>query len=79
MFHAASLKALLPPGEGGADEINIVIGNLLAKIINHLKKPMAGSTFLGSCAFTKHVVRPPQSHRLHRGDEKEPPGGKPSR
>jgi hypothetical protein len=37
MFHAASVKALLLPGEGGADEIDIVIDNLLAKKINQLK------------------------------------------
>jgi hypothetical protein len=37
MFHAVSVKAPLPPGEGGTDEINIVIDNLPAKLINHLK------------------------------------------
>jgi hypothetical protein len=37
MFHAASIKAPLPPGEEGADEIDIVINNLLAKLINQLK------------------------------------------
>jgi hypothetical protein len=37
MFHAASVKALLPPRKGGANEINIVINNLRAKLINQLK------------------------------------------
>jgi len=37
MFHAASVKAPLPPGEGGADEVDIVIDNLSAKLINQLK------------------------------------------
>jgi len=37
MFHAASVKALLPPGEGGADEVGIVNDNLSAKLINQLK------------------------------------------
>jgi hypothetical protein len=37
MFHAASVKAPLPPGEGGADEVNTVINNLSAKLINQLK------------------------------------------
>jgi hypothetical protein len=34
MFHAASVKAPLPPGKGGASEIDIVIDNLQAKLIN---------------------------------------------
>jgi hypothetical protein len=34
MFHAASVKALLPPGKGVTNEINIVINNLPAKLIN---------------------------------------------
>jgi hypothetical protein len=37
MFHAASVKAPLPHGEGGANEININIDNLPAKLINQLK------------------------------------------
>jgi hypothetical protein len=37
MFHAASVKAPPPPGEGGADEVNIDIGNLPAKLINQVK------------------------------------------
>jgi hypothetical protein len=37
MFHAASVKAPLPPGEGGVDEVDIVIDNLSAKLINQLK------------------------------------------
>jgi hypothetical protein len=37
MFHAASIKAPLPPGKGGANEINIVIDNIQAKLINQLK------------------------------------------
>jgi hypothetical protein len=37
MFHAVSVKAPLPPGEGGTNEIGIAIGNLLAKIINQFK------------------------------------------
>jgi hypothetical protein len=37
MFHAASVKALLSPGKGGANEIDIVNNNSLAKIINYLK------------------------------------------
>jgi len=37
MFHAASVKAPLPPGEGGTDEVDIIIDNLLAKLINQLK------------------------------------------
>jgi hypothetical protein len=37
MFHAASLKAPLPPGEGGANEVDIVIDNLSDKLINQLK------------------------------------------
>jgi len=37
MFHAASVKAPPPPGEGGADEVDIDIDNLPAKIINQLK------------------------------------------
>ena len=34
MFRAASVKAPLPPGEGGADEIDIVVGKFPAKLIN---------------------------------------------
>jgi len=37
MFHPANVKALPPPGEGGADEIDIVVDNLPAKLINRLK------------------------------------------
>ncbi len=37
MFHAASVKAPPPPGEEGADEVDIVINNLPAKLINQLK------------------------------------------
>ncbi len=37
MFHAASVKAPPPLGEGGADEVDIDIGNLPAKLINQLK------------------------------------------
>jgi hypothetical protein len=37
MFHAVSIKAPLTLGKGGANEIDIVIGNLLAKITNQLK------------------------------------------
>jgi len=37
MFHAASVKAPPPHGEGGADEVDIVIDNLSAKLINQLK------------------------------------------
>jgi hypothetical protein len=37
MFHASSVKAPLPPGKGFANEINIVINNLPAKLINQLK------------------------------------------
>ena len=37
MFHAASIKAPPPPGKGGADEVDIVIDNLVAKLINHLR------------------------------------------
>jgi hypothetical protein len=37
MFHAASVKAPPPPGKGGADEIDIVVSNLPAKLINQLK------------------------------------------
>jgi hypothetical protein len=37
MFHAASVMAPLPPGEEGANEIDFVIGSLLAKVINQLK------------------------------------------
>jgi hypothetical protein len=72
MFHAASVKALLPPREGGADEIHIIINNLLAKTI---KKPTAKLTFLGSFAFTKRMVGPPQPRQPHQDDEGEPPGG----
>jgi hypothetical protein len=74
MFHAASVKAPLPLGEGGADEGDIVIDNLSAEI-NQLKKSMVELTFLGSYAFTKRVVGPPQPRRLRRNDEGEPPGG----
>jgi hypothetical protein len=37
MFHAASVKALPPLGKGGADEINIVVNKLPAKLINQYK------------------------------------------
>jgi hypothetical protein len=37
MFHAASVKAPPPPGKGGGDEVDIVINNLPAKLINQLK------------------------------------------
>jgi hypothetical protein len=37
MFHADNIKALPPPGKGGANEIDIVIDNLPAKLINRLK------------------------------------------
>jgi hypothetical protein len=37
MFHAVSVKALPPPGKGGADEVDILIDNLPAKLINQLK------------------------------------------
>jgi hypothetical protein len=37
MFHAASVKALLPPGKGGVNQINIVINNQPAKLITRLK------------------------------------------
>jgi hypothetical protein len=37
VFHAASVKAPLPPGKGGTNEIDIVIGNSLAKTIDQLK------------------------------------------
>jgi len=36
MFHAASEKAPPPSGEGGTDEIDIVVSNLPAKLINSL-------------------------------------------
>jgi hypothetical protein len=36
---------------------------------------MAELTFLGSYAFTNHVVGPPQPRRPRRDDEGEPPGG----
>ncbi len=36
---------------------------------------MAELTFLGSYAFTKRAVGPPQPRRPHRNDEGEPPGG----
>ena len=75
MFHAASVKALPPPGEGGADEIDIVVSNLPAKLINQLQKPTAELTFLGSYAFTNCLVEPPQPHRPRQDDEGEPPGG----
>ena len=74
MFHAASVKAPLPPGEGGADEVDIVIDNLPAKLINQLKTN-GRIDFLGSYAFTKRVVGPPQPRRPRRDDEGEPPGG----
>ena len=77
MFHAASVKAPLPPGEGGADEVDIVIDNLPAKLINQLKKPTVELTFLGSYAVTKRVVGPPQPRRPRRNGEGEPPGGYP--
>ncbi len=32
-------------------------------------------TFLGSYAFTKRVVGPPQPHLPHWDDQGEPPGG----
>jgi hypothetical protein len=34
MFHAVRVEALLPLGEGGTNEIDIVINNSLAKLIN---------------------------------------------
>jgi hypothetical protein len=74
MFDAASVKAPPPPGKGGADEINIVVSNLPAKLINQ-KKPTAELTFLGSYAFTKRIVGPPQPRRPCRDDEGEPSGG----
>jgi hypothetical protein len=37
MFHAANVKAPPPPGEGGANEIDIIVDNLPAKLINRLK------------------------------------------
>jgi hypothetical protein len=46
MFHAASVKALLPPDKGGADEIDIVIDNLPAKLINQLKNQWPNRLFL---------------------------------
>ena len=75
MFHAVSVKAPPPPGEGGADEVDIDIDNLPAKLINQLKKPTVKLTFLGSYAVTKRVVGPPQPRRPRRDDEGEPPGG----
>ncbi len=36
---------------------------------------MAELTFLGSYAFTKRVVGPPQPRRPRWDDEGEPPGG----
>jgi hypothetical protein len=46
MFHSASVKAPLPPDKGGANEINIVINNLLAKLINRLKNQRPNQLFL---------------------------------
>jgi hypothetical protein len=45
MFHAASVKALLPPGEEGANEIDIVMGYLPTKIINQLKNQWPNRLF----------------------------------
>jgi hypothetical protein len=46
MFYAASVKALLPPGKGGANEINIIINNSLAELINQLKTQRPNLLFL---------------------------------
>jgi hypothetical protein len=45
MFHAASVKALQPLANGGANEINIVNGNSLAKLINQLKNQRQNQLF----------------------------------
>jgi hypothetical protein len=46
MFHAASVKAPLPPGKGGANNIGIVIGYSLAEVINQLKNQQLNQLFL---------------------------------
>ncbi len=74
MLRAVSVKAPPAPCEGGADEIDIVINNLPAKLINQLKTN-ARIVFLGSYAFPKRIVGPPQPRHPRRDNEGEPLSG----
>ncbi len=53
MFHAASVKAPPPPGKGGTDEIDIIVSNLPAKLINQLKIQRPNRLFLApTCSLS---------------------------